>query len=284
MSWWPSRGEVPDAGNGGRTQNTVLLHGPQGSVVVDPGPTATEARAVLRALRRVGAPPVIAVIDTHPHPENVLGNAAFAPAVPIVATVRAAQLMTQRCPACRERFARQLSRPDLSSAPIRLPDRLLDGEAGELRLAGLTLRWWAVDGAHSDADLVLFEPGSGLLVAGGLVACDGLPELAEGDPRRWIAALERLSGGFGGDGIRRVITGSGPPCGPAAIDATRRYLARLLEVVDADVEAGGDPADVARRLGAATGPADPGPSAARRHALNLQRAWRLLETEAFARR
>ncbi len=68
--------------------NTVLIHTPEGNVIVDPAMSRPRARAIKKALVAKAPPgPVVAVIYTHSHIDHVGGAAEFAkPGVPIWAT------------------------------------------------------------------------------------------------------------------------------------------------------------------------------------------------------
>src|SRR5262245_53292267 len=98
---WPGRDGEPAVANRGRTAHSFALRGADGWVVVDPGPSRRAGEALRCALRRLAPVPVAAVINSHPHPENTLGNIAF-PGVPIYASSAAAQAMRDRCTRCLE--------------------------------------------------------------------------------------------------------------------------------------------------------------------------------------
>jgi uncharacterized sulfatase len=75
-------GVVADAApaNRGRVVNTGFIVGREGVIVVDSGANHGHGEAILATVASVTGKPVALVINTHPHPQNVLGNSAWWPA------------------------------------------------------------------------------------------------------------------------------------------------------------------------------------------------------------
>ena len=69
--------------------------GPDGVLLVDTPVTSALARKVRQALDELGAGEVRWVVNTHPHPDHVRGNAVFAPTATIVAHERTRDRMAR---------------------------------------------------------------------------------------------------------------------------------------------------------------------------------------------
>ncbi len=82
-------------------------------IVVDTGVNVVHGRAILAAIRKVTDKPIALVVNTHPHPENVLGNNAFAGA-PILARRETIDAMRARCKLCFENVQRMLGEPAMA--------------------------------------------------------------------------------------------------------------------------------------------------------------------------
>lgn len=270
----PGLVEDPAPANGGRVHNTVVLAGHHGSVVVDPGATLAQGRALQRLLRTQGLPPVAALVLTHPHPENVLAASAFPASVPVLATAPVAEVMRGRCPQCLARLRERVGAAS-DGTGFRLPDRVPAGGEGVQDVAGRRLRWWNLGVAHSAADSVWLDEDSGVMAAGGVLHAGCVPELLDSDLTGWLRAQERMAA----LPVRLWVPAQGKALSRNELAPAGAYLQALHDVVSQDVEAGNDPATAAQRLAL---PAFAGLALhATRHAFNVQRAWRQIENASF---
>lgn len=269
----------PSPANGGRTNNTGILIGAQGVVVIDPGPNQRAGQALLRGIRRLTTKPVVAVILTHAHPENVLAAEAVAGTrAPVIASARSYALMRERCSECRHRLAALVGGRAMAGTAIRLPDQTVAAGVTERRYGGRTLRLVHSGWGHTAGDLAVLDVASGTLFTGGLANREVMPDLHEARTRGWIEALGTLE-------IlapRRVVPGEGAPGGPLLLSATRSYLEALLARVEStyrqqgsvfDVLADGELRDFAHWVRYSE--AQP---------LNIQHVYAELEKEDFAAR
>lgn len=266
----------PDPANGGAVINSGFVVGLRGVVVIDSGPHRRYGEALLAAIRRVTAKPVKLVINTHPHPENVLGNGAFAQrGVPIVATARTRDLMELRCPVCITNLRARLGDEWMQGTQIVLPDQTI-GASRHLRTGGRRLHLIPVGWAHTEGDLAVFDEASGVLFAGGLVYADEIPYTRESRIEGWVAALDVLRA----LPVRHVVPGHGPVGGPERLENTRRYLRGLLDIARTQLERGVDASGAA----AADLPEFSGWALhAERHDLNVQHAFGELEEGMWRR-
>lgn len=269
----------PGPNNDGAVINAAFLVGPEGVVVIDSGPHRRYGEALFSAIRRVTPLPVRLLINTHPHPENVLGNVAFARrGVPILAAARTRELMQLRCPVCVRNFSARLGKQRMRGTEIVLADRVVT-EAQSMEIAGLRLRLLPFAAAHSDSDLAVLEETTGVLFAGGLVYVREIPSLREAHAQGWIDALDALRG----LPFTHIVPGHGPITGTAGIDALAEYLRGLMEHAGAALEGGID-----RSVAAADGAAMPRfahwAMYEERHALNYQHALSEIERRTWDER
>jgi glyoxylase-like metal-dependent hydrolase (beta-lactamase superfamily II) len=269
----PSRGTTPTPANRGRTGNSTILVGATGIVVVDPGPSLKAGRSLQCSITRVSRLPVVAVVNTHAHPQHALANAAF-PGAAIHATSVTAGSMRERCPTCRERLAKSIGEAEMDGTEPVIPDHLTDTET-TIEPGGRALHLLPLGRAHAQGDLAVIDVASGTLVAGDLANRAGIPEFADGSLAGAIAALRRLQAR---KDVRRVIPGQGAPYAVDGLAEPLRYLEALHEIAANEVAAGN-----------MTPPARTPPALlrwgedAQRHSLNLQHALREAEAEWWAR-
>ncbi|WP_066375796.1 MBL fold metallo-hydrolase [Herbidospora mongoliensis] len=222
--------------------NAVVVLGPAGVLLIDPGVTASELDCLVGDLADLGQA-VVAGFSTHPHWDHVLWDARFG---------EAPRYGTARCAAA---IRAELSDPD---AKARIADHLLETEiAGQVPLdllglitglpAGTTQVPW--DGprvrvieheAHAPGHAALLIEERGVLVAGDMLS-DVLIPMFESDDTAdpfddYLAAL-LLFEGVAGD-VEVVIPGHGSVGGSAElktrIDQDRAYVHALRDGRDVD--------------------------------------------------
>lgn len=276
----PDRGDVMPA-NGGHVMPVSVLLAGRKAMVIDPGPSQAHGQRLRRSLAcRFGAR-VRWIVNTHAHSENTLANSAFAGdiaagRVEVLASGPTREGMSLRCPDCLASLVHRAGEQAMAGTRIVLPTRTL-AEGEVLRVGRLRLQVMRVEHGHTEGDLVLWEVRSKLLWAGGLVYQDRVPELAQGQLRGWLSALDRLQA-LAPHHVISTVWSTAPAEGgpPPALPATRAYLQALREATLRAMDEGVQPQDTGRvALPAFSGWA--GYEA--RHGFNVLRAWRELEPE-----
>ena len=234
----------------GQVANLGFVVGSRCIAVIDSGGSATVGRALLATVRQQSALPICYLVNTHPHPDHVLGNIAFAAAngtqAPpvIVGHQRLHASLAARAPFYLNALRRDFDAAD-ATASVPLPT-LAVADRLELDLGGrmLELRAWPT--AHTDSDLSVLDRTSGTLWLGDLVFGDHLPVL-DGKLKGWLAVLT----GLRSESATRVVPGHGPvlPQGPAVYDATESYLKQLNADVRAALDQGLSLSETVERLG-----------------------------------
>ncbi|WP_240635979.1 quinoprotein relay system zinc metallohydrolase 2 [Caldimonas tepidiphila] len=231
------RHEPWGAGMRGPVANGGFVVGRRCVAVIDPGGSLAEGRALAAALRRVTPLPVCHVVNTHGHPDHVLGNAAFdtrpasGAAPEFVGHHRLPAALAARGPHYLNALRRGGNATDERIVP---PTRLVH-DTLELELGGRTLRLRAWPTAHTDADLTVLDSASGTLWLGDLLFDGHLPVL-DGSLRGWLDVLGQLRT----EPARLAVPGHGAPstAWPRALDAQERYLVRLRDDTRAALRAG----------------------------------------------
>jgi quinoprotein relay system zinc metallohydrolase 2 len=267
--------EEPGAANRGDIANKGVVIGERCAAVIDTGGSRADGEALLAAIHRVTSVPVCYVINTHMHPDHVFGNAAFAALAPrpeFIADRRLPPALAQRAAVYLARLDELLGVAAEGTGPVP-PDRVVDGEL-VLDLGGrtLTLRSWPT--AHTNNDLTVFDPTSGVLWLGDLLFRERIPAL-DGSLTGWLA----LSAQLRAIPARVAVPGHGPAAADwrAALDLQSAYLQAVARRVRAAVAAG-------QSLSDTVAAADPAEAAGWRlaphyHTRNLTAAFAELEWE-----
>lgn len=216
------------AANMGAIANIGFIVGRRCVAVVDTGGSLENGRRLRLAIRRETSLPVCYVINTHVHPDHVLGNAAFRQDAPVfIGHEHLAAALLARGEHYRKALAGSLGAQAASGAELIAPTQAVASEQA-IDLGGrmLSLRAWPT--AHTDTDLTVFDPQTGTLWLGDLLFKQRVPSL-DGSLKGWLAVMETLRG----MPARLAIPGHGAPAAdwPGAMQDQERYLQALLRDV-----------------------------------------------------
>ena len=237
----------------GQVANSGIVIGSRCIAVIDSGGSASVGRALLATVRERSALPVCYVINTHPHPDHVMGNLAFANAnagLPgaeppaIVGHQRLRQSLAARAPFYLNALQRDFEAADhVGSVPL---PTVAVAERLELDLGERVLELRAWPTAHTDSDLTVLDRASGTLWLGDLLFVGHLP-VVDGRLAGWLQVLQRLKR----EPAQRLVPGHGPvqPAVPASFEATEDYLLRLRNDVDAALDQGLSLTQTVEKLG-----------------------------------
>lgn len=232
--------------NRGGIANLAFVVGAEAVAVIDSGGSPAQGRDLLAAIRARTALPVAYVINTHDHPDHVLGNPAFAAhEVVVVGHERLPATLARRGPFYLANMERLLGDAAAGATLVAPTLTVAPGEPMRLDLGGrvLELRAWPV--AHTDCDLTVLDLATGTLLAGDLLFMERLP-VVDGSLTGWLAVLDELAA----LPAARVVPGHGPPSAPwpAALTAQRGYLEALRDGVRASLAQGRSLADTVATL------------------------------------
>lgn len=263
---------APD--NAGDIANTGFIIGREAVAVVDTGGSASVGKALLAAIRSVTSLPVRYVINTHMHPDHVLGNAAFrGEGVAFVAHHKMARGLAARAERYLAVNRGLLGEEAFAGTEIVLPTLAIQARH-ELDLGGRRLVLEPRPTAHTDNDLTVRDEASGTLFMGDLLFAEHVPTI-DGSIRGWLTLLEGLEG----ESAARVVPGHGPPAltWPEAARPLKRYLGAVADDVRRMIKDGRPLAEAS--LSAAASEAQHWQMFADYHARNVSAAFAELEWE-----
>jgi glyoxylase-like metal-dependent hydrolase (beta-lactamase superfamily II) len=247
--------------------NTVVFDAPEGLVVVDTGRHAWHSDAILdfaKARKR----PIAAIINTHWHLDHSSGNGrikAAHPAAQVLATDAVDRVLADGGFLVRnlESSRAMLDDPKLSEVQkeeVRIfmatmdergvlrPDVVVR-ESGTRPIAGRPLDVRVTDGAVTDADLWIYDAGSGVAVLGDLVTLPA-PFFETACPAAWRKALDAVWA----VPFETAIPGHGEPMSRAQFDAWRAAFNGFVDCAGSEAEPGQCAARWAEGIAAFTGP------------------------------
>ena len=214
--------------NAGAIANIGFILGRRCVAVIDTGGSLENGQRLRMAIRQKTSLPICYVINTHVHPDHVLGNAAFAADKPaFIGHQHLAASMLARREHYRKSMERQIGAPAAAVSTMVAPTRAVASEL-TIDLGGRVLQLRAWPTAHTDADLTVLDQKTGALWLGDLLFERRVPSL-DGSLKGWLAVMETLRS----LPVRLVIPGHGRPGRdwPGAMREQERYLQALLHDV-----------------------------------------------------
>jgi glyoxylase-like metal-dependent hydrolase (beta-lactamase superfamily II) len=212
--------------------NTYWLKAPKGLVVVDAQRSLTDARRALAALRATGSP-VAAVLITHPHPDHVGGIGVLHQAYPDapVHSSKATEAWMRADPLHFYEITRKLPGSDYAPRLTYPGHTFAPGDPVDV--GGLRLETAEFGPGEAETATVYYEPRTGALFAGDLVADKATPALLEGHSCGWLVDLDRLTSRF--PHVRTIYPGHGAPGDALLIEQQRSYIEAFRRLVRAAV-------------------------------------------------
>ena len=216
--------------------NTGVVIGDRCVAVIDTGGSRSEGESLATAIRSMTDVPVCFVINTHVHPDHVLGNEAFSGnQVRFIGHEKLPRAMALRGDTYSRRAAEYTATTE-SGLHLVVPEQTVRDEV-QLDLGHRVLVVRAHPAAHTDNDLTVLDERTGTLFAGDLVFLQHLPVL-DGSLQGWLAELGRMAG----QDLTRVVPGHGPVEAkwPEAAAPVTAYLEDLRDAVRSFIAEGGD--------------------------------------------
>ena len=220
--------------NRGEIANSGLIVGSRAALAIDSGVSQVHGERLYQAWKARSDRPLEALLITQPIQEFLFGAGAFrAHGVPVLADRDGARLMQQRCENCLTHLRELLPGGLMKGTVLIAPDRLLDSTS-PIDLGDRRLQLIDAGQATTPGTVAVFDPASGTLFAGGLVASQRIPSLRDARIAEWLALLDALRA----LPITRVVPGFGPVGDGRQIEAMQRYLRQIDAAVRAEYQRG----------------------------------------------
>lgn len=178
--------------NKGAIANVGFIVGKSCIAVVDSGGSYDEGQALYDAIRAQSDLPICYVINTHVHPDHVLGNAVFKnTGATYVGSVKLPAAMAAREGFYETRF-KEILGDAYGDAEFIAPTKLVEIDKPEsIDLGGRLLTLIAYPTAHTDNDLVVLDNNTMTLWTGDLLFVDRIPAL-DGSINGWLRVMNVL--------------------------------------------------------------------------------------------
>jgi len=183
--------------------NIGFIVGEQCVAVIDTGGSLDEGYALKKAIQKITQTPICYVINTHVHPDHILGNLAFkSDPVKFIGHRQLAKAMAL----VGDTYIRRAAEFDSNvTDKIIVPPDITVMDTLSLDLGNRPIVITAHPVAHTDSDLSIYDQKSSILWLSDLLFIDHIPVL-DGSLAGWIEQLEQLKT----VPAKYVIAGHGP--------------------------------------------------------------------------
>lgn len=225
--------------------NAGFIVGNRCVAVIDTGGSASEGEELACAIAKVTDLPVCYVINTHAHPDHILGNQAFAgTSAKFVGHEHLARAFGIRGPTYLERASEVTGNNE--TKPILISPDLELSESQVIDLGGRELLISPVASAHTNSDVIVYDMASDTLWLGDLLFVDHIP-VVDASLLGWLKVMDDLQS----RPYKRVVPGHGPvqTDWPEGLAAQRRYLELLRDETRLFLEADGRLKDATAAIG-----------------------------------
>ena len=173
-------------------QQIGVILGGRDVLVIDTRSTPAQAREILADLRELTRDPVTLVVDTHWHFDHAFGNSVFRPAS-IWGHVRTVDRLLTRGREALEEVAAEIPSiaSDIRETVIDPPDRTFE-ERATIEVGDRAVELTYLGRAHTDTDVVITIPDTGVLFAGDLHEAEAPPSFGDSYPLEWPETVERM--------------------------------------------------------------------------------------------
>ncbi|WP_153394675.1 MBL fold metallo-hydrolase [Ornithinicoccus halotolerans] len=232
--------------------NCGLVVGQERALVIDTRATTRQGEALAAAVREVTSLEQV-VVNTHAHHDHCFGNAAFrdsqvyAHAGAADDLLRTAEHQRAQVMQALRAAGRQDELADVAATEVVLPFYLVEQDT-PLDLGGRQVHLLHGGRGHTDHDLVVADPGGGVVFWGDLVEEGADPAMEDSYPLEWAATVARLRQHPQVRDCPMGVPGHGAVVDTDFVDEQCQVLHRLAaQLAEAVAEGEGDVARLVQR-------------------------------------
>jgi len=236
--------DPPNKQNLGYMNNSLVIIGNTGAILVDAGSHKAVAEHIDKAIKTVTTKPITHILITHDHADHHLGLEYFEGAQVIAAEYCAKQIQDNG--RSYVAFMARNTGLYLGDAKTVVPQTTIAPRSRQaMEIDGVRLELISTETAHSDGDMMVWLPDDGILASGDILVHAVNPQFRHGNLKKWIGVLD-------GDilklPLKTVMPGHGPLMQRQDVVEFRDLIAGFYKTVEDIYKAGGTEADVRKKL------------------------------------
>ena len=253
--------------DGAAASNAGIVDLGDGCLIFDTFVSPLAARNLVTVAEQVTGQPVRWVVNSHWHPDHVLGNASLPLDCTLISTQITRDLLAERLPErlalgraaiprelqaleakfetetdlnVREAIGRQIDHYRLLMSDVPLLDMRLPDLTFERRLVlhrpARRVELITFGAGHTASDAILTLPDDGIAFVADLLFYETHPWIGDGDLGAWLHSLDAIDALD--PPVEVVVPGHGAVCTPEGFAGLRRYFPALRRLVESALERG----------------------------------------------
>jgi glyoxylase-like metal-dependent hydrolase (beta-lactamase superfamily II) len=223
---------MPDKNNGGYMNNSVVIVGDNGVILVDTGFNDEIGAHIKQAVGKITPKPVTHVINTHHHGDHTLGNVVFSGAR-FISAEKCKELLETTGYDWIRIIETVLARKFPDTRPVSASVTYGDGRADTV-IDGVKLTFWVPSGSHTPGDMMVLLPDEGVLIAGDIVVEHMAPSFRDAHVKSWIGSLAEIEK----VDVKVIVPGHGKLTDTKHVGAMRARMQKLYDGVAAGYKQG----------------------------------------------
>lgn len=235
--------DVPNKQNGGYMNNSLVVIGQQGVILVDSGSHRAVGEHIGKAIARITTKPVTHILITHHHGDHHLGSIAF-PAAQLVSTANCAKEIETNGRGMVSWMARVTGRKLDDTTPVTPQQKMASPSRQAMQLDGIKLELIAPQTAHTHGDMMVWLPEDGVLASGDILVHAVNPNFSDGNLKKWIAVVDDILK----MPLQTVMPGHGELMQQKDVAEFRALIGEFYKVVETVFKSGGAEADIRKKL------------------------------------
>lgn len=181
--------DIPNKENGGYVNNTLVVIGKQGVILVDPGSHRAVAEHIFQSIKTLTSKPVTHIIVTHYHADHSLGVQYYHD-IKLIATEFCASKIKQIGFGMVKSMRRMTGLAIEDEKPL-IPDITIPALATrEMEIEGVRFNLISTETAHTPGDLIVWLPDDRVLATGDILVNKVNPNFNDGNLKSWLGVIK----------------------------------------------------------------------------------------------
>lgn len=234
---------LPDKNNNGYMNNSTVIIGEKGVILIDTGFTDEIGQHIKKVIRGITDKPVTHIINTHHHGDHSLGNSAFMD-VEIISAEKCREWLKKTGYTWLESVESMTGRTFPNTKPVLASKVYPEDSKTTVTLQGISMTLWVPKGSHTPGDMMVHLPADNILITGDIAVNTMIPSLRDANVKTLVKTLTEISH----MNVATIIPGHGNLMKTGDISKLHNLIASFYNKVEAGYKKGLIDSDIRKTL------------------------------------